>query len=313
MVDVLHALGGFRRPELDARLWVVTTAELVAHGVTQRQIEHLVRIGLLHRIHRGVYAVGRPHLAFDGRCRAAVLACGPGSGISHVSSGGLWRFAQPTDPIHVSVPRGRRSHAGLILHHPRELAEDLVERHGVVRTSVARTMLDLAVGADERTLGRWIHEAGVQGVLVKSDLWTVIERHRRHRGAAVLEAALATEFLPTRSGLEDLMLDLAHDAGLPRPAVNEELWSGVAFEEVDCSIRELGLIIEVDSCRYHWSRWRRRQDAAKKQRFEDVGWCVRRIHELEMTLQPAIVIRRLRVLEGELRRSPPRVVSEVHV
>ena len=306
MGEVLPRIGGFLHRELAARHWVVTTGELLDRGITARQIEGLVARGVLHRVHRGVYAVGRPDLSFEGRCRAAVLACGPGSATSHNSSGGLWKFARPWGPIHVSAPRNAGCrHPGISVHRPVDLAADVTERNGIPRTSVARTILDMCPRADLRTVGRWIHEAGVQGVLVRRELWDVLDRHPHHRGARVLEAALAEEFAATRSGLEELMLDVIGQAGLPVPLVNHEFWGGWRMEEIDFAWPGLGMMVEVDGGGPHWSRWRRRQDAAKTERFRALGWLVERVPELQVTLQPASVVVLLQRLADHGRRNPP--------
>ena len=46
--------------------------------------------GWLHRLHRGVYAVGHRPLTDEGRWMAAVLACGEGAVLSHQAAGELW-------------------------------------------------------------------------------------------------------------------------------------------------------------------------------------------------------------------------------
>ncbi|CAA9482706.1 MAG: hypothetical protein AVDCRST_MAG30-898 [uncultured Solirubrobacteraceae bacterium] len=64
--------------------------QLVAAGLTRSAIAHRLATGRLHRIHRGVYAVGQPTLAPLGRLLAAVMAAGPGSVLSHVTAAVLW-------------------------------------------------------------------------------------------------------------------------------------------------------------------------------------------------------------------------------
>jgi very-short-patch-repair endonuclease len=53
--------------------------------------------------------------------------------------------------------------------------------------------------------------------------------------------------------------------------------------------REFGLIVEVDGWRYHQSRWRRRQDAAKTEALRAQGWHVIRFSEFAVAGTPAQV------------------------
>ncbi len=291
----------FDRPALAARHWVITYRELSESGFSDEEIAHRVAIGVLHRIHRGVYAVGRPELTFEGRCLAAALACGPGSAVSYGPAGRVWGFRRWLGPIHVSGPRSLGGHPEVVVHRPRSLpSEDLAVHGGVPVTSVARTLLDLSPAQPVDLIARWMHEAGVQGVLDKQAVWVVLERHPHHRGGRRLEGALATEVVVTRTGLEDAFLTLSRRARMPRVFGNEELWSGVEYEEVDFYYPTLGLIVEVDGGRYHASRWRRRRDAAKDARFRAMGRTVWRVPELAITLDATGVLAQLRRLAATL-------------
>ena len=68
---------------------VIAIRQLAAIGLAQRTVSHRVAGGRLHRVHRGVYAVGHPLLSARGRYMAAVLACGPGAALSHASAAAL--------------------------------------------------------------------------------------------------------------------------------------------------------------------------------------------------------------------------------
>ena len=59
-------------------------AGLVPSAITRR-----VRSGRLHRLHRGVYAVGHTDLTREGKWIAAVFACGEGAVLSHESAAHL--------------------------------------------------------------------------------------------------------------------------------------------------------------------------------------------------------------------------------
>jgi hypothetical protein len=236
-----------------------------------------------------------------------VLASGEGSAVSHITAAALHGFRQSSGRIHVSAPRSVRGHPGLHVHRPRSLPlADMVERDGVAATSVARTLLDMSPATPLETIGGWIHEADVQRVFDQRDLWAVLQRHPHHRGRRRLEVALALEVLPTRSGLEDRFLPIVRAAGLPRPLVNSHQWSGERLEEVDCCWPALGLIVEVDSLRYHSSRWRRRRDEEKAARFRAQGWRVWRVPELAITLDPAGTATHLATL-GLSKRPDSRV------
>jgi predicted transcriptional regulator of viral defense system len=55
---------------------VVTTEQLLSAGVLPSGLTDGVKAGRLHRIHRGVYALGHPNIGNQGRWMAAVLAIG---------------------------------------------------------------------------------------------------------------------------------------------------------------------------------------------------------------------------------------------
>jgi hypothetical protein len=130
---------------------VVSQAQLVAAGLTPSAITRRVAAGRLHRLHRGVYAVGHTALPFVARLQAATLACGPQTVISSWSRAAVYELCPPRLPIHVPVSGGRgRRQPGLVIHGGALGPEDVVVRGGLRMTSWARTMLDIAADA---TLG----------------------------------------------------------------------------------------------------------------------------------------------------------------
>lgn len=66
---------------------VVEIGQLKRLGLSATGVRNRVAAGRLHRIFRGVYAVGRPTIDQRGRWMAAVLACGRGAVLSHRSAG----------------------------------------------------------------------------------------------------------------------------------------------------------------------------------------------------------------------------------
>ena len=63
-------------------------------GLTRREIEAWVAAERLHRLHRGVYAVGHRSLRIEGHWMAAVLACGDGAVLSHQTAASVWELRQ---------------------------------------------------------------------------------------------------------------------------------------------------------------------------------------------------------------------------
>src|SRR5438270_9415177 len=68
----------------------VTYRKMLALGCSQKAIRSRVEAGRLHRVHRGVYAVGRPPVMPLERAAAAVLACGHNAALAHRSGLSLW-------------------------------------------------------------------------------------------------------------------------------------------------------------------------------------------------------------------------------
>ena len=139
---------------------VVDRSELVALGLSTTTLERWATEGRLHRLYRGVYAVGHTVLTVHGRWLAAVKACGPGAVLSHTSAAALWDLIRSSSPIiHVTTPN-RGSPRGLRVHRVRRLhPDDVALIDEVPVTSVARTLLDLADVLPPRRLIRAIEQA----------------------------------------------------------------------------------------------------------------------------------------------------------
>src|SRR5205807_7036063 len=89
---------------------VVARWQLRKLEFSRSEIHVLVARGHLHRLHRGVYAVGHTRLTARGRWIAAVLACGPDAVLSHRAAVALWDLRPiPSGAIDVTVP-GRTRH-----------------------------------------------------------------------------------------------------------------------------------------------------------------------------------------------------------
>ena len=126
---------------------VITSAQLAGIGIDVNAIGHRVRSGRLHRVHRGVYAVGHDKLSNEGRWMAAVLAYGGDTVLSHRSAAELWRLLHPrAGAVDVTVPgrSGRNGRPGIRLHRSTTLTQQqCTRRANIPVTTPARTLADL--------------------------------------------------------------------------------------------------------------------------------------------------------------------------
>jgi hypothetical protein len=160
---------------------------------------------------------------------------------------------------------------------------------GIPITTVAQTLLDVAAPAYRLNMGKLLHEAIVLELFDLNGISRVLARSPRAPGARRLAEALTEEVPFTRSDLEDAALALFRSYSVPKPECNAWISDGEKLVEVDFVWRRAGLIVEVDGWRYHRSRWRRRQDAAKTAALEAQGWTVLRFSEFAVAGTPAQV------------------------
>ena len=286
---------------------VVSIRQLEQHvGFSHQAVERAVKAGRLHRVYRGVYAVGHTELSRQGQCLAAVLAVGPGALLSYHSAGWLWGLYRGSPgPVHVTafVPRHHPTPKGVIRHRARNLTDqDRVLVGGIPVTSVARTLLDLAWKLRSDLLRRALERAEELGLLDLEALHAVIERNRGHHGAKRLRYALAI-YQPapfTRSDFERRFVDHLVASGLPRPATG---WNEVGFE-IDVYWPELRFGIELDSFATHGTRDAFERDHDRDLDFAMAGIETIRVSEVQFRREPDWIAAKIAQLL-ERRRTPP--------
>lgn len=253
------------RPALDreiaelaeAQHGVVARRQLLELGLGRDAIRGRVSSGRLHRLHRGVYAVGHRSISEQGRRMAAILACGTQAVLSHRSAAAHWGVATFSGTIEITSPRSTRSGNGIRRHCALLPADEITALDGIPVTSVHRTLFDYAGIAPLDRLEAAIREAEYRRLWDRLSLPVLLARHPGHRGNANLRLCL--ERLDrtvgfTHSDLEELFLPLLDGFGLPRPHLNARLQAGEEWIEVDCLWREPGLAVELDSRSAHETR-----------------------------------------------------------
>lgn len=229
----------------------ITRQQLIDLAVGAEAIKHRVRTGRLHRVHLGVYALGRPPQSALEHAAAAVLACGPGAALSHLSALALWGLRGRWPPrFDVTVARDRRPKA-IRVHRPVGLIGRDFRRHLRIRvTSPARTLLDCAPLLDDKALARAVNDARLSNHLRLSQLADVIERSPNHPGRIRLAPLADPAGGPTRSQFEDAFPAFCAAHRLPPPLMSTK----VCGYEVDALFGGEKLIVELDGWKYHSTR-----------------------------------------------------------
>jgi very-short-patch-repair endonuclease len=242
----------------------ISVEQLYALGLSSSAVGDRVSAGRLHRIHRGVYAVGYPRLSREGLWLAAVLACGQAAVLSHRSAAELWRI-MPTGrgqaghrgvadgPVDVTVAGegGRMQRQGIRIHRSITLSvAGSTIRAGIPVTNPARTLEDLRRVLPSRQFARALREA------------------------EFLALPIGKAFEPdrTRTDLEGLLLAVVRRHRLPQPEVNMRIDRYV----VDFLWRPQRLIVEVDGWQAHRMRSAFEEDRARDARLKILGFEVLR-------------------------------------
>jgi predicted transcriptional regulator of viral defense system len=276
---------------------VLSLPQLGALGLGRGSIAHRIKIGRLHRIHPGVYAVGHEIVSLKGRFMAATLALGPAAVISHRSAAILHGMLESAAArIDVSSPGRRSPGRSIRAHQTRTLAaQDVTTLDGVPVTSIARTLLDLADVAPARHVERALHQAEILRAFDLTALEDVLARANGRRGAKILRQALAQHKRGptlTRSELEEAFLAIIDRAGLARPRMNTK----VRGYTVDAYWPERRLIVEIDSYKYHRSRSRFESDRRRDVLLQSAGLRTARFTDMRIEYEPVAVEHDLRAL-----------------
>ncbi len=287
---------------------VVSTAQLRRLGMSDKAIGWGVRVGRLHRVFRGVYALGHTGIGERGRLMAATLACGPGAVVSHRSAAALLGLVD-AGPVVIDViapgSRGRgidriRAHKA-----PPPGPAEAGTVAAIPCTSPARTLVDLAGVVGGRTLRSAFERAAAKGILDVAAIEAAISGGRR--GAGVLRglvaewrrAAAVARKGKLKSPLEAMVLPILGRRGitLPRPNAPVTLADDSRIE-VDFLWAEERLALEADSRDFHGTDVAFERDRWRDRELMRVGYSTLRVTkqqaEQEAGAIAAAIIARLR-------------------
>jgi very-short-patch-repair endonuclease len=205
---------------------------------------------------------------------AAVLACGEGAVLSHLSAAALWGIRRSSAAtVHVTVPStsGKRRRDGILLHRSSTLTASSSTRHdGIPVTRPARTLADL------------------RPLLSPAQFTAAV------REAEFLRLPIGNQYPAdgARTELEHRMLALCRRHRLPQPEVNVM----IDRFEVDFLWPEARLIVEVDGWDAHRTRSAFEEDRERDARLAVLGYRVVRFTWRQLTRDRPAVARTIRSL-----------------
>ena len=205
----------------------------------------------------------------------------------------LWRLIKGSPPQpEVLTPKDRRVR-GVRVHRARrtELA-DVGKRLGIPITTVPRTLVDLASSLTESALARACHEAGVLHRTTPAHVDAVLRHLPNAPGRATLERVLHGEVPVTLSRLESRFLKLLREAELSLPITNRV----AGGHRVDCRWPEHRLTVELDSYRFHNSRYSWDKDRLREREARTRGDEFRRYAWTDVFENPDYMLEELRQL-----------------
>lgn len=281
---------------------VVLTQQLERLGYSRDSVSDAARSGRLHRLHRGVYAVGHMNLTWESRCLAAVLSCAPNAFASHLSAAWLWGLLR-TRPgtLHVTATTRRHRKNDLHLHYARLADEDRAVCDGIPATALPRTLLDLAATLSVDRLNRAIQRSEELRLFNLGPIDALLDRAGNHPGVGHLRRALAIyrdEPAFTRSGLERRFLELVRRSGLPIPSMN---FSEGEYE-LDAYWQLERFAVELDVYETHGSRAAFERDRLRQEELKLMGIEMIRVTGPRLDREPEAVIKRVAALLEQRRR-----------
>lgn len=264
--------------------WVITRQQLLELGFTEHAIDWRLAEGRLHPVHRGVYAVGRPHLSRAGEFMAAVLACGKDAVLSHSSAAEFWRI-RPRRPgdLEVSVS-ARRHRPGLTVHRRRGF--QTTRREGIPVTTPLQTIIDIAPGLTAAELETAVNQADYRGLTTPERIWNALGDFASQPGVRPVRELLQRHaYVVTDTELERLMLPIIRRVGLPPPLT--QVW--LNGKRVDFYWPDLGLVVESDGGIAHRTPFEQTDDRQREHVLDAADIKVVRFTRAQVKFEPRYV------------------------
>ncbi|HKJ37119.1 MAG TPA: type IV toxin-antitoxin system AbiEi family antitoxin domain-containing protein [Solirubrobacterales bacterium] len=278
---------------------IVSRSEAAAAGLSEKQIDHRIRIGVLLPEFPGVYRLAHRSPNPYAHFLAAVKACGPDAHLAGLSAAWLWELVREVPRPEVNCPRERRL-PGLVVRRCRGTMPAATVRHRIPVTTVPETLVAVARSLAEADLARVVHEAQVKHGTTPAQVERALGRWPSAPGSGRLRAILRGDTRILLSRLEDLFLSMLRDGGRELPETNRR----VANRYVDS--RWPGrLTVELDGYRYHHTRHAWERDRRREREAYARGEQFRRYTYGDVRERPEVILREIDEVLGHLPALPP--------
>jgi very-short-patch-repair endonuclease len=280
---------------------VFSMQEAIALGLPKSTLQRRVDQGIFVRVGKGMLALPGTSTRPDLAMRAALRLLN--GVVSHQSAARIHGFeAIPISPPTMTVShRSNYSFPGVVVHQSTDLlAEHVQEVEGLVVTTPARTLVDLAKVFGPQRLERVVQHALVTGKVDVGELVELVAAlsRRGKRGTKALRTIIDERVLGvavTDTQLERLLFRLIDDAGLPRPTRQSNApWLKSLNGRVDFAYEAEKIVIEADSRRWHLQFDAFEVDKIRDNAAQLAGWIVLRITWRMIKEQPTRVIHTIR-------------------
>jgi very-short-patch-repair endonuclease len=248
----------------------------------------------------------------DDYCRAFLPRMPENGVFSHVTAARLYSMPLPLSlsrqkELHVSVPAVRRAvdAAGIVGHRTTLTEHDWDRRFGYAVTTPERTWCDLGamltlpelVAAGDKLIARRLPQTS------RENLEREVARYKSRRGIRKLRQALTLLSDRAESPRESLLRVAIVLAGLPEPAVNQEVFSAVGrfLARLDLSYPQLKLSLEYQGDQHRTDRAQWQRDIARTRALQAEGWTELQFTQADLD-DPARFLTELRTILERLSR-----------
>jgi very-short-patch-repair endonuclease len=263
---------------------VLSRAQAHACGLTDRMIQHRLRSSRGRRVHPGVYSIAGVPKGWMTMVWAAALAPGEAVVVSHATAlliHGVSDRVAPRIPVNLITRHGAHPRVrGAVVHGLDDLLPGHVVRHrsGLLITTPARGIVDLAATVGERHLGNLVDEVIVARLASEAQISCCLRdvARRGKRGVRALGRVLddrRSGYVPPHSELERKLFAVLAAGGLPEPRRQVPLPGRGAVEGlVDAAYPDVRLLIEADGRRWHTRARDISRDHVRDAEAARVGW-----------------------------------------